>query len=583
MNAASPFVSKWRHTCRTWIISTIISIIYGLAPGWVQSAAAQQIPAAGTSLPSELAERFQEGLVYYERGEMTIAAAIFRTLLKKQPAHLESRLYLALSYNRLGEYSKSAKLFTQLRQAGQLKPKHFLEAGYAMLQVGEFATATEILKQFPRQQPQYDIAMYYAGVSEVERRHYESASIYLKRAVVLPAALAKSKHALLKHITSAQSAPPAAPHGQPGQLLLSRPKPPPLPHDQASSALLPPLRQPQQRFYLHAWNDLYAPVYEPPKEVLFNFSLVEPGYISEWQLADLNDSAGLVGVGIQLGTRYSLEYFAHDQARAVERTTPYLDDHSAATIIGKAGERHDNLSFFMGINPFLEWQPSAQLTVGLDGLGRGFYGTFNESSFVTHLRVSPYLYYLISAHTLAALRLQADHWYGVSYTQPSSAAAPHTSPHPENTQKNIVFYGASGHVLTQLHDSFSFKVAAAFKRLVSAQKSAIAQHTLVGALVLHYTIMPELNIQGGTLIARHHKYQIWPTQQAAPYTSHGHDMGLMAGIVFTPLNQLAITIHTVSSKLLWSPLGALEDVQWLHYAPTAQAHLHLKLQWSHDI
>lgn len=583
-----PFFSYWRHRRRRLIITAILTIAGWLAHqhGWAQSAVAQEMFAAGTDLPADLAERFRTGRLHYERGEIASAAAIFRQLVKKQPAHLESRLYLALSYNRLGEYSKSATLFAQLRQVGYLRPKHFLEAGYAMLQIGEFASATDLLKQFPRQQPQYDMAMYYAGVSEVERGNYKSATTYLKRAVVLPTALAESKNALLKQIaaaTTAKSSPtPATQAARSAQPPQSRPIPPPPPqHHPAAPDLMPPLRQPQQRLYLHAWNDLYVPVYEPPKEILFNFSLVEPGYVAEWRLAHLNESAGLFGLGVHLGSRYSLEYFVNDQARAVERTTPYLDDHFSATVIGKAGERHDNLSFFMGINPFLEWQ-SQRLTVGMDALGRGFYGTFNESLFVSHLRASPYLYYLISARTMAALRLQAEHWYGVTYTQ-TSAVSPPVSFQPENIAKTMVFYGASGHVRTQFHQQFSFKMATAFKRLVSTQKSAIAQHTLVGAMELHYAITAGLNIQVGTLITRHHEYQIWPTQQAAPYKSHGHDLGLMGGIIFTPFDQIAITINTVSSKLLWSPLGTLEDVQWHHYAPTAQTHLHLKLQWSHKI
>ena len=572
--------------------SVIILLLYGAQPGWSQSPqGTQSTPSQSNNLSFELSKRFQEGMTYYERDDMEIAVAIFRTILKNQPGHIESRLYLALSYNRLGEYNKSSQLFEQLRTANRLQPKHYLEAGYAMLQVNKFDAAIRLLREFPKTEPQYDIAMYYAGVSEIERQNYISAKAYLKQAVVLPEALANNKITLLKkinaHLQSTATKTPTPPKAAPNQPAAAiRPSPSLRTISTATStssppsSLLKPLRQPQQQFYLRAWNDLYIPVYEPPQNVLFNYTLIEPGYGAEWKIAKFD--GGLLGLGIDIGGRYSLEYFARENSRAVELATAHVDDHTLDTVMGKAGERHDNLSFFVGLRPILEWHKSQQFTGGLDGFVRVFYGTFKQSSFVAHVRASPYFYYLITPKILATLRFQTDHWSGLYHQSPASETTT-TSDLASLLDWNTAFYGAAGQLVSQFNDQFTLKLSSAVKKLISTQKSAVAQHSIVGSIILEYSHIRPLKLQGGALVTRYSSYQIWPTQEPEPYQAHGNNLGLLAGVIFTPIDQLELTVSTVGSKLLWSPLSNLEISQWQNFAPTAQTHLHVKLKYSKAI
>ena len=514
-------------------------------------------------LPFNHAERYQEGRSYYAKEEYAIAAAIFLTILKSHPGHLDSRLFLALSYNRLGEYNKSHRLFSQIIKLNSLAPSYFLEAGYALLQVNKFTEAFNILKAVPKTEKNYDIAMFYAGVCEYELGKYNSAATYLKRAVVLPKALAEAKTSLLAKIESASKKKPRT---------SKEAKPPSYPPPSAflaenitaTPSLLDPARDPSHYFYLKGWHLNYQPVYRPTQtKQSTEYTLFEPGYVAEWKLYGFknSDSEGLLGASVNLGSRYSLEFLES----SVEQQTPYLNDYTLDTVVGREGLRHDNLMFFTGVSPWFEWHRTAQLTLGVEGAYQGFFGEFqNGWSLLSQFQGTTFLDYLLSSKILLSIRLQADSWLGLK------------------TGKSAQ-YGLATEIKTQFNEKFLLKVSGSAKKRITSQKSYVANTTFVGSLILDYQALTNLFVLGGSRLERYHDYQIWPRTENTPYKADGNKLGLVMGLNFEPFDHLHLSAQYVISKLLWNPINNVTSEQWEEYAPIAQDELLVMLSWKRPL
>lgn len=553
------WIVLWLIPLSTWSVSM---------NSWAQSHSSPQ-----KSDTFDLTERFKEGLSYYKKQDYNISAAIFLTILKAYPGHIGSHLYLALSYNKIHEYEKSHILFLQLHKRGYLKTEYFFEAGYAAIQLNRFQEAALFFKKVPQTQQNYDIAMYYAGVCEYNLGHRSSAKNYLKQAVVLPKALADNKTELLKKMEylatlKTQTHPKKSSELSPQDVMNKPPKKSKkITQTRPSSRHTLELMKPHMKIYLRSWNDFYWPVYTPPQDVNFSFSLIEGGFKADNTWFQFDRSRGLGGVSVELGSRYTLDYLNKQQGRALIQPSPYLDDRDSDTRLGAQGIRHDNLSFFIGFGPFVQWVHTQRFSVGTDSFVRGYYGQYNDNPLVTHLRASPYGHVLISDRVQASLRLQVDSLIPMSESFTSS----HT------------LYGAVTEIDTKIDPSFGLKVSGSAQKVISHQRSSIETFLITSSMVIEWLLHPKLKLKGGALYAHHHKYQIWPTDQASPFQSHINNFSAVTGVSFKPFHDWHISAQTSASQFLHSPLEPLELTQWQAFAPTFQNYIHFAISWNHKL
>ena len=142
---------------------------------------------------------FAEGQQIFANGSYEKAAQAFGKALEKYPDHQPSLIFLGKSLFRLKRYDEAWVAFQHIKEE-TLDNETKYEFGYTAYRNKTWERASESLKSIPEADGNYDIAMYYTGVALINQNLLREASVYLKRAIILPPRFAGSRRNLLAYI-----------------------------------------------------------------------------------------------------------------------------------------------------------------------------------------------------------------------------------------------------------------------------------------------------------------------------------------------------------------------------------------------
>jgi Tfp pilus assembly protein PilF len=115
------------------------------------------------------------GVIYLRHGNPELAEPVFRTVLKSEPANTRALANLALTLGRLGRETEAAALDRQLAQMEGDAPFHFLHAGLAAMEAGDFNRARNLFRKQVRRAPEYHESHFWLGLAELRLGNIEAA------------------------------------------------------------------------------------------------------------------------------------------------------------------------------------------------------------------------------------------------------------------------------------------------------------------------------------------------------------------------------------------------------------------------
>ena len=115
------------------------------------------------------------GVIYLRHGNPELAEPVFRSVLKSEPANSRALANLALTLGRLGREAEAAELDRQLARMEGDAPFHYLHAGLAAMEAGDFARARSLFRKEVRRSPEYHESHFWLGLAELRLGNIEEA------------------------------------------------------------------------------------------------------------------------------------------------------------------------------------------------------------------------------------------------------------------------------------------------------------------------------------------------------------------------------------------------------------------------
>lgn len=509
----------------------------------------------------------EEAHAHLRRRELRSAEAKLRQFLAHRPNHVSGMLYLAITLYHLKKFPESHRVFSELSDKKQLPKFYRFYAGYAAYKDGDYRRAFNLLREVERSHDSYDIAMYYAGASLHELSQYETALSYLRRAVVVPVAMADSKKLLTEDIEKrlGQGLAASSSSSVKKKAVAKTTTPDPASTTEVTSPT--DLKAVKSLAGVHVGYWSLDPTFDPPRKINpYGYGLAGVSYRGGWNLAR-DTEASLpysLGIDIQSGLEYAVEYLR-------EVVVPHGTDLQGPyqrIPVAVEGARHDNISVFLGLAPWLEWQIFSGGKVGIEVSALGYYGEYQEQSLLAHGFGALYVLLPLSRKVLASLRVQGDFW-------PNLWAG--------RSQK----YGASLELSSQIHPFFEVDVSGASALHELSKKSYAADQTHSGAVILRYLSPAKVSFELGGEMEFWVDYRIHRRSEGKNkmLKAQGRRLALLGGVVAQPFRGLKVRVQYSTSALSWVPhyIGAEAEKEWLSVAPISQDILMTHLVWDVDL
>ena len=115
------------------------------------------------------------GVIYLRHGNPELAEPVFRRVLKSEPANTRALANLALTLSRLGREVEAGALDRQLAGLEGDAPFHYLHAGLAAMEAGDFKRARNLFRKEVRRAPEYHESHFWLGLAELRLGNIEEA------------------------------------------------------------------------------------------------------------------------------------------------------------------------------------------------------------------------------------------------------------------------------------------------------------------------------------------------------------------------------------------------------------------------
>jgi tetratricopeptide (TPR) repeat protein len=126
---------------------------------------------------------FQEGLKYFETGELERAAAAFKKAAERAPESIEVNYNLAICYLRLQKTAEAIGILEKLLLSKNDIPEIYLALGEAYFNRGEIEKALTNFRRAQELQPENDRIYYNLGLIYYKNDQLEEALTSLKKAI----------------------------------------------------------------------------------------------------------------------------------------------------------------------------------------------------------------------------------------------------------------------------------------------------------------------------------------------------------------------------------------------------------------
>ena len=490
-----------------------------------------------------------------KRKDFRSAEAKLRQFLARHPNHGEALLYLALSLYHLKKYPESYSIFADLADDHRLPKDYYFHAGYAAYKDGDFRRAFVFLRGVDRGYHGYDIAMYYAGASLNELRQYREALAYLKRAVVIPVAMADAKKVLVAALEQRLRKTPSK---KPKQALMKKPSPAPV--EPADS-----LRSAPSFVGLNVEYWSLDATFDPVRNVNpYGYGAADLAYKGGWDFKQGTVYEVPYGVGLDLntGTRYSVEYL---RDMLVPHGTDLLGIYRKIPLAVE-GKRHDNMILFAEAVPWIEWQIHDQGKLGLEIAVQGVYGNFESGSLLGQGHGALYVHHPISQRVTAQFRGQGDFW---PYLSTGSSSK----------------YGVSLLISSQVHSFFELDVSGATAWYDFSKESHVPEQSHSANLTLRYISPFRVSVEIGGDVEYLKDYRVVPKKNALTLIGDGRRLAFVGGVVAHPWQGWKAKVSFSTSTLSWTLDNQDKEAlkQWNHVVPKAQDILMAHVIWDVDL
>ena len=115
------------------------------------------------------------GVIYLRHGDPQLAEPVFREVLRSEPGNTRALANLALTLGRLGREAEAAAVDRQLAREEGDAPFHYLHAGLAAMEAGDFRQARRLFRKEVRRAPEYHESHFWLGLAELRLGNIEEA------------------------------------------------------------------------------------------------------------------------------------------------------------------------------------------------------------------------------------------------------------------------------------------------------------------------------------------------------------------------------------------------------------------------
>lgn len=115
------------------------------------------------------------GVIYLRHGNPELAEPAFRRVLQSEPGNTRALANLALALGRLGRDADAALVDRQLARVEGDAPFHYLHAGLAAMEAGDFKEARRLFKKEVSRSPEYHESHFWLGLAELRLGHIDEA------------------------------------------------------------------------------------------------------------------------------------------------------------------------------------------------------------------------------------------------------------------------------------------------------------------------------------------------------------------------------------------------------------------------
>ena len=115
------------------------------------------------------------GVIYLRHGNPELAEPVFRQVLRSDPANTRALANLALTLGRLGRDAEAAAVDRQLAGVEGDAPFHYLHAGLAAMEAGDFTRARRLFRKEVRRSPEYHESHFWLGLAELRLGNIDEA------------------------------------------------------------------------------------------------------------------------------------------------------------------------------------------------------------------------------------------------------------------------------------------------------------------------------------------------------------------------------------------------------------------------
>ncbi len=107
------------------------------------------------------------GVIYLRHGNPELAEPVFRKVLRSEPGNTRALANLALTLGRLGREAEAAAIDRRLAREEGEAPFHYLHAGLAAMEAGDFKEARRLFRQEVSRAPEYHESHFWLGLAEL--------------------------------------------------------------------------------------------------------------------------------------------------------------------------------------------------------------------------------------------------------------------------------------------------------------------------------------------------------------------------------------------------------------------------------
>ncbi|MBC7658492.1 MAG: tetratricopeptide repeat protein [Chitinophagaceae bacterium] len=159
------------------------------------AAPASPTASAASNAPKTpgMAKIYRRAMEAYEAKRFDDSTELFTQLVRLQPDHIPSKVFLARSLYQQKNLTEAYKIF-QTIDSKALEPESAYDCGQVAFRVNDYSLALKSFASVPNGHPLYDLAGFYGGMSAYKLAEYQQAIDLLDQAVVLPSKLVSTRN-----------------------------------------------------------------------------------------------------------------------------------------------------------------------------------------------------------------------------------------------------------------------------------------------------------------------------------------------------------------------------------------------------